>query len=71
MRLAVHHCRSRHRVGVPAAYDSQIGLRLPQVTGILETLMALALTSSACRHDGPISRLHTAYDKDKKETPPR
>lgn len=43
----------------------------PQVIIMLETLMALALTSSVFRHDGPIPRLHTAYDKDKKEAPPQ
>jgi hypothetical protein len=57
--------------GVPAAYDSQTGRRWPQVIIMLETLMALALPSSIFRHDGPIPRLHTAYDKDKKEAPPQ
>jgi hypothetical protein len=56
---------------VPAAYDSQTGRCWPQVIIMLETLMALALPSSVFRHDGPIPRLHTAYDKDKKEAPPQ
>jgi len=58
--------------GVPAAYDSQTGRRWPQVIIImLETLMALALPSSIFRHDGPIPRLHTTYDKDEKEASPQ
>ena len=56
---------------MPAAYDSQTGRRWLQVIIMLETLMALALTSSVFRHDEPIPRLHTAYDKDKKEAPPQ
>jgi Raf kinase inhibitor-like YbhB/YbcL family protein len=36
----------------------------PQVIIMLETLMALALTSSVFRHDGPIPRLHTCQGSD-------
>ena len=57
--------------GVPAEYDSQTGRRWPAMIIMLETLMALALTSSVFRHDGPIPRLPTAYDKDWKEAQPQ